>query len=532
MKMNLKNMIFFAAILVGTLAGCQKEGKGDTPVAGDTAPFAMVYEDFITPDDITIDSADTTMISVSRAYADKIGVNDFEGRVVTIWRTIGTTPFIRYINDVKKKSDKYVLTTRKAEAAEMFEELDLTFDTDLYIDHDVPTKATRGSSDYEVDDVSEKYTDEEGVVHPAVIIFEEPGQLSKSLATRAGGEERTYYTAEELLANNFEFNLINIKELAVSLEKTLKTDKDSLFSINVSGKAEASARLTLFGKLKVGAFSLKEFQFGLRGSADLKAMIGLDFKAKVEEEYKHSLVQVGKTTLVFWAGPIPIPITVEPNLVYKSTLAAEAKLSLYASAMVGGEFQAGMEYKSSRKGDKWKNISGGKSYKSVALNGIFPADSVSTDSGFGVEISAGAEATFGTYWETGMYLAGSAGPKFSTGPKIGVEGEVSGKLDPIYGNLSASVDAGAYIAWAGDFGVKFKVLGYTIGEATYKYELLRFDFAKYSGEFNYNIRTGKTEFEEGWSALLLDNEEWAERLEDNASENPGGMVPPSLPTDN
>lgn len=528
MKKHFITLLSFIAILIGVAAGCQKDQTPETPDPEDRKPFAMVYEEFITPDDIVINSTDTTSITVSKAYADKIGVTEFKGRVVTIWRSIGTTPFIRIIDDAKLEGNQYILTTHKGEAADMFEELDMSFDSDLYVDQDIPTKATRGNSDYEVDDISERYTDEDGVVHPAVIIFEEPGQLSKSLATRAGGEEKNYYTAEELLADNFEFDLINVKELSVKIDKTLKTDKDSLFSVNISGKAEASARLTLFGKLKISMFGLRQFKFGLRGDADLKARVGLDFRVKKELEYEHDIIQVGKTTLVFWAGPIPIPLTVEPKLVYKSKVEAKAELSLYASAKVGGEFQAGMEYDSSRK-DKWKNITEGSSYKTVAIDGIFPSDTLLTNPGHGVAISASAEGNFGTYWETGLYLAGSAGPKFSTGPKFGVEAGVEGSLDVLTGNLTAGVEAGAYIAWAGDVGVKFKFLGYKIGEFSYKYELLRWDAARYSSEFTYNIRTGKTEFEEGWSLLLEDNEKWDEELDENASENPGGILPPDLP---
>lgn len=529
MKHNFIRLLFLAAVLTGTTAGCKKDQDPVTPDPQDRKPFAMVYEDFITPDDVVINSTDTTSISVSKRYADKIGVNDFKGRAVTIWRTIGTTPFIRIIEEARLDGDKYVLTTRKGEAADMFEELELTFDTDLYIDQDIPTRTTRGFSDYEVDDVSERYTDEEGVVHPAVIIFEEPGELSKSLATRVGGEERNYYTAEELLADNFEFDLINIKELSVKIEKTLKTDQDSLFSINISGKGEASARLTLFGKVKIGMFSLKQFKFGLRGDAEIKTRVALDFKVKKEWEYKHSIVKVGKTTLVFWAGPIPIPITVEPELVAKSKIEAQAALALYTSSKVGGEFQAGMEYDISRK-DKWKNISSGSSYKTVTVDGVFPGDKTTAfNPGAGVDISASASAEFGSYWETGLFLAGSAGPKFSTGPKVGVHAGVEGSLDLVTGNLTAGIEAGAFVAWAGDVGVKFKILGYNIGEFAYNYELLRWDAAKYSNEFTYNIRSGKKEFEQNWSILLNDNEKWDEELDENESENPEGILPPDLP---
>lgn len=530
--MRLKKLFFLAALTVAVLAGCEKNEGIDLPENKSTEPFAMVYEDFITPDDVVINSADTSMIAVSLKYAEKIGVNYFSGRVVTIWNSIGNVPFIRLIKDAEVNGEQIILTTVRAEAAEMFEELDMDFDTDLYINSDyIPTKATRGASDYEVNDNSGKYTDENGVVHPAVIIFEDSEtKLAQSVATRTGTVAK-YYTAEELLADNFEFDLISMNDLSVSLDRTLATDKDSLFSVNISGKAEASAKLTLFGSLKVGFFSLKEFKFGLRGNAEVTARLAVDFNVKKEWEYEHPLAELGKTTLVFWAGPIPVPLTVEPSLIYKSELEAEAKLSLYASAKVGGEFQAGMEYKSDRK-DKWKNLTSGKTFKTVSVDGIFPADTLVSNPSGAIAIEASAEAAMGVYWETGMYLAGSAGPKFSTGPKLGIEAEAAGELDSVTGDFTASVSAGAYAAWGGDVGVKFKIFGYKIGEFAYEYEFLRFDFAKYENEYTYNLRTGKEEFEEGWSALLLDKDEWDDILDENAKENPVQIIPPDLTGDN
>ena len=60
------------------------------PQPEDLTPFAMTYVDFITPDDVQILSADTTRISVSSAYAEKMGIKFFKDRanqdnVLLIW---------------------------------------------------------------------------------------------------------------------------------------------------------------------------------------------------------------------------------------------------------------------------------------------------------------------------------------------------------------------------------------------------------------------------------------------------------------
>lgn len=527
--MKLKNLIFLSIIALGAIAGCSKEKIDDDQNVSGGEAFAMVYEDFITPDDVVINNADTTSITVSKKYAEKIGVKDFEGRVVSIWRSIGTAPFIRIIKDAEVKGDKVVLTTERGTAADLFEELELDFDSELYIDRDyVATKTTRGT-DYEVDDVSAKYQDEEGVSHPAVIIFEDlNSEAAKDVTTKSGADVKNYFTAEELIANNFEYDLISVNSLSIKIDTTAWKSKDGLMSVHVSAKGQASAKLTLFGSLKVSAFSLKKLSFGLRGSADIKARMGTDINLKKKIEWEHSLVEMGKTTLVFWAGPFPIPLSVEPKLKYVSEIEAQANLSLYMSAKAGGEVQVGMEYDSSRK-DKWKNLCYGKLHKSTCLDGIFPNDTSNIDYSEGLELKAGAGISFGAYWETGLYLAGAAGPMFSTGPKLGLEAEVSGKLDAVTCSFAADVSAAAYAAYAGEVGAKMKILGYKIAEYKYEFELLRFDFANYEGSFVYDFFKGKSEFESGWSALMMDEETWDDILDNSSSENPEGMIPPSMP---
>ena len=82
MKKHFNTILSFAVILIGVAAGCQKDQTHVSPDPEDRKPFAMVYEEFITPDDIVINSADTTSITVSKTYADKIGVTEFKGRVL------------------------------------------------------------------------------------------------------------------------------------------------------------------------------------------------------------------------------------------------------------------------------------------------------------------------------------------------------------------------------------------------------------------------------------------------------------------
>ena len=49
-------------------------------------PYGLVYTDFINSNDVQILNADTTMISVSKVYADKMGIT-VSGRILRNWLT-------------------------------------------------------------------------------------------------------------------------------------------------------------------------------------------------------------------------------------------------------------------------------------------------------------------------------------------------------------------------------------------------------------------------------------------------------------
>ena len=50
-------------------------------------PYGLVYTDFINSNDVQILNADTTIISVSKAYADKMGITNFVNHPMGIWQT-------------------------------------------------------------------------------------------------------------------------------------------------------------------------------------------------------------------------------------------------------------------------------------------------------------------------------------------------------------------------------------------------------------------------------------------------------------
>lgn len=489
MKNNLKLLMLSALAFLLVFTSCKKEGySDDKPLQ--TEPFAMVYEDFIAPDDVQIISADTTEISVSVEYADKIGVNNFDGRTVTIWRTIGTVPFIRIINSSEVDNDRIILKTVKGELADMFSDLEVSLDTDLYINYDyTPKKATRAGLD--VTDISDKYTDEDGVLHPAVIIFEELGEETKSLATRAGVAEKNYYTAEELLANNLDVDIIDFNT-TLDLNFTYPPlDTTNTVGVGLIGKMGMGAKFGAFAHLKVGLRGIKKCEFGVRGGLDLEAKMGLGVKGQYKKEWEEVIITFAKRTSVFMIGPIPVAFTFESSLKNKAEFKSTATAQVLASAHYNTEFDTGWRYE---KGNGWKKI--GKTTK--------------TDKGFqidGVNGTATFDASLGHYFEVGFYLGGSIGPNLAVGPAFSASADLSATINPFTKHTEIEANIGAGAGLNAEFEALIRVLGYPLAKWTTSVNLIYFKLFEASLKWEYD-KSWK-EIEAAWTSVL-DSSEWME----------------------
>ena len=147
MKFNFIKFSIIMAMAMVVMSACEKDDVLPEPTPEDLTPFAMTYVDFITPNDVQILSADTTRISVSSAYAKKVGIKYFKDRAVTIWRTIGTAPFIRIITDAQENNGEIILTTKRGEFCDMFTDVEMSLVSDLYVNRDyVASRTSRNAS--------------------------------------------------------------------------------------------------------------------------------------------------------------------------------------------------------------------------------------------------------------------------------------------------------------------------------------------------------------------------------------------------
>ena len=497
--MNYKFLKFFImAIGMVVMTACEKEDPANAdPSPENLAPFAMTYVDFITPTDVQILSEDTTSISVSKEFAQKMGIEVFKNRAVTIWRTIGTVPFIRIITDARESNGEIILTTKRGEFSDMFENLEASLVSDLYVNHDyAASRTTRNALGEEMTDVSDKYMDQDSVYHPAVIIVDEDSPMARSMKSRTGST-KNYFTAEELLAQNATFNILDIQsdfmfDFRYPVDEDDDDFDDEATGIHLKGKAGIEAELSAYTNISIGFFRLKKFEAGVKGSAGIATKLSLGLQYKAESKWEQEIMPVGGHIMVFWVGPIPVPLVYESSIVQRAEASASASVEVLATAKYELSFEQGCLYES---GNGWRNVSKEtKSTKSFNFDGIRGAGKL--------------EAMAGIFYEMGIYVGGSVGPEFSFGPALSAEAGVEATYNPVSGDVDVEAEVGAYAGLSGEIGAKIKVLGYNIAKWETTFDV--FKLTLYRGRLSWSFTSDSWgELETEWTNIMnQDTHEW------------------------
>lgn len=541
---NIIKTLLFAFVTAGLLISCNKEPnhKEDEFIPFDENPFAVTWEDFITDEDVKILTLDTTRIAMSKKLVDKLGVTELNNRTICFWNSLSTAPFIRNVHKATLEGDNYILHSTRGTTTDLYHDTEIQFSSELYVNHDyVPTKTTRGGTNYEVDDMSGKYTDENGVLHPAYIIIENP-ELNDGVddvATKSGDfhDGSVIFSAEEMLENNFEWHLVNVKDLKVGFNKKWYTSDeegdDNQGYIDLGLYANASAQLTLYGGMKVKKCKLREFRLGIRGDVEVGAKLGLDIGMKGKKKWEDYEKTLGKTRIFFWVGPLPLWYHVSPKLVSKTELAIDAHASIYTSASVRGEYIAESYYKRGEKwgeeGSDWKHTYKATVLKKYGVDGMFP-DQI--DQNFGASMEISASLTKGLYWSTEVFMFDIAGPEYELGPRFGVDATAGIKVERHDKEevedgevvtpkrlVAVDLEANAFVGFGGEFSVKGEVFGYKLFKLNYEYDIFRYNFLNYTASYTYDLERGTGEWENEWNAIASKND-WHGQVGDEDEPTP------------
>jgi len=505
MKNLVKSMfmnILTAGIFATALTACNDDLEGMNANADDQQvpegaktelheAYGLTFKNFDNEDDVVIVDADTTQLSISRAYAEKMGITSFVNHPMGIWHRVQNLPYIRKATAEKIVGDRFIVDVVPATLAEIMGDKKVNLQTDIYVNPDAGSVKTRAAGS-NMPEYAAKYMDSDEVLHPAYVHLTDPygydtdynteeDRPSAAQTRAASSGEYEYLTAEEIVGNQTRWGCHNrIISFEHEVEKKLKlavgkNSKDSVYAA-FKGKIEFDINyfITIDGGVKwnwiIPEPYLKRFEAGVDGGFGFEAGITLGFTKEWEldkDKWTKELIKFKGYTFTFWIGPIPVAIVTDPHL----DLAADAKVS--------GSLEMTLQYEyanSFKAGFGWAD---GKGFYPLTEFKEEANELTYTPPHFTIK----AEAGIGLYLVCDLKIYGLAGPKFGVGPRLG--GELEGNFSPAEEEISAKGKIALTLNAV--IGAKLEVLGYKLADTQLTFNLLP-DKEWVLWSFNYDLK--------------------------------------------
>lgn len=461
-------------------------------------PIGIWYTDFRNANDVTINNSDTTELSISKALADSLRITNFVNRPMGIWDKKEHTPYLRRATEQRLVGDRYVLKVVRSSLAEVIGSRDVTLNTGIYYDPAAPlSRTTRAAAFGDIE--ASKYVDEENVIHPMAITF--LGTSDNGSNSEDGFDpEATYdlsetFTIEELYAmskdpSNSIFDDIGnwfkktAKKVASAVEQmvdyiaaktsysldvdksatiintntklTLKKkfscgeeSKDTIgvtFNCPVQFNLDYTIKAKAQGSIKTGMLPIPSYlETYVNGYLDANPQLLVGFSKELslpQDKQRVNLIKFTAYKFVFSIGPVPVSITISPNVYLKFTASVAGDAYVGISYDIATKFKAGFKYEH-------------------GFSGIGESEVVKNEFDFlrpTVEITA--KAGVGVFFGVDINLEEVAGPTFSVGPQVNAEAKLKYVLPDNHLDFTASAKAGI----GGEVGGKISLLGFDLAE--------------------------------------------------------------------
>ena len=435
-------------------------------------PLGLKFEDFITPNDVEILNDDTTMIAVSKAYADKMDIQNFVNHPLSIWQSKNELGFLRRATAQRLDGDKYILEVVPSGLGEIIQTGDVKLSTALYVD---PSKAAATRSG-EGAEYGAQYVDNDNVIHPMAIT------IPMETVTRGGGSGNITITPEELLGyqtrgledipkniENFFVNLgksfangdmkngINFKNVGgkwnlITLEPELNNKfpiscgKESADTITISVTGKSNFQLGYRLNLSVEKMKVTYFETALFGEFAFSPQVTIGSSRKLEipdDKSTLELAPLASAAFTFPVMGVPVPVLLKNHLDLKFDASVEGKIYTGLKYEFASEFEVGLKYNGS-----WNTIANGE-IKKNELSFITPRATIHAETGVGL------------YFCTDVLIGGVAGPTASIGPKImGEMDMVFAPMEKIPFKFDAAIKEGIY----GEVGAKLSLWKIELGK--------------------------------------------------------------------
>ena len=496
-----KNRLLYLLLSVTMMAAaaaftaCSDDDKGDPNVikAGENdplgEPIGLVYTDFLTENDV-VHNADTTELTISKAFADKKGITNFVNHPMGIWDDQQHRAYLRRATEQRFISDHYVLKVVQSTITEITGGQEMQLNTRLYYN---PTRMvsrgglTRASQG---DPEADKYIDDNNIIHPAAITLRtkpNSGANSEDLDLSQAGT-RTI-TIEQMFsgktdgANSWFTDLWDDFVDAVedawediveatsydwdddkswSLLKSKTTiSKDIKFSCGekagdtISLRFRCPIEFNLDYTLNIRSHGSIETAFVpvpsylktyIDGYFEANPQLRIGFSKTItlpEDKQRIKLFQFSGIGYTFMIGPVPVAIDIDPSVYLKFTSTLKGDAYFGVQYDIATKFRVGVQYEN---GD---------------LSGIGEGEKVKDEFSFiNPKVSLEYIGGVGLFFGVDVIIEKLGGPTFNIGPQVKVNAKLSYEIGDDH--IDASIEGKAGIG--GEVGAKLKIFGFELAD--------------------------------------------------------------------
>ena len=454
--------------------------------------YGLNFQDFINEGDVQILDADTTQIAVSKAFADKIGIESFAGHPMGIRQGMEEDAYMCKATRQKLVGDRYIIDVAPCSLAELLKGQQMRLSSDLYVNMDPEQTRTR-AAELNIPEYSAKFVDDDNVIHPISVTYRPAkgenatrssliayGTFSTEdiLLARQGGNSRwwpydqikdlgnkivkgikeaydwtkdnTTYNVREYHRGNslIQDNTTFTKKIEFGPRPKKKGEKVDTFNVTVKLPVDFALTYDFILDAKGSLVSLPDvnrFETTIAGTFDFAPQVTIGFSKKFEipeDKQRLKIAEFPSVSLHFTVGIIPVTISIDPYVFLK--FEGEVSGSAYTGLKYhyASHFKFGCAYTNG-----WSFI---KEYVTDdnSLTMIPPTAEFKAHAGIGLMLGAD------------VIVQKLAGPKLALGPKLTADAELRLNQDVDQCHFKSSVDVG----FVGEIGAKLKIWKWELGE--------------------------------------------------------------------
>ncbi|NDV56931.1 hypothetical protein [Bacteroides sp. 519] len=401
MKMKQTSILFFIVLI---LSGCSKNTIIDEPrqeidegienlfnyEVNETKVLVWHPDMYASTNDVRIETADTTIISISKSFYERLEHKVGMESILNIILTNNDVPFIRKVGFVDPRGDRYYMETEQATIEEMFKNLDVEMSTEPFFSEETATRAGSRAAGF---------VDGQGIVHPTKYIIEYPDGTKEIMD---GRDCATRFSASLDLRLEFPFD----KEFTVP-----HTPDWFNMGIGVQGKVYAYTHLGI----NIGWFKLNKFEAKLGGGIELDMPIWMEVETDLFKKFETDIdVMKGpRISALIWIGAIPISVGVTPKLNFEASLGARAQARCEYGFNYNMAFETGVVFERNK---GWRPI---RKFNQDFNTRDFTASAgveVSGKAGLYAKLALDIYSIESIYAKIGAYTSALAGAEISYNP--------------------------------------------------------------------------------------------------------------------